>query len=232
MEKVISLLSSNFNVDYQTSDFDPQTQPPDILVIKPSPEDSIGIDKVREVIKFCSFKPYYSGYKTVVVVNAQALTIEAQNALLKTLEEPPAQTLIFLLCPNSQSLLPTVLSRCQIIDLPGEQSPDSKDLDSIKLTLEAIVAEPLGKAIQVATLATPDREQALNLCRSLVYLLHTRLKGVSNTTFETVSNLSPQTTVRLVRILQKTTSYLDANTNVRLAIDDMVVSMQKVTSVG
>ncbi len=78
---------------------------------------SIGIETVRLLEHFLSLKvPRKASHNRVVIIeNAEALTLEAQNALLKTLEEPPAGTMIILHVTEQQALLPTIRSRCQMI---------------------------------------------------------------------------------------------------------------------
>ncbi len=57
-------------------------------------------------------KPYSSPYKIYIIDEAQKLTLQAQNALLKTIEEPPAYAVVMLLADNPDALLPTISSRC------------------------------------------------------------------------------------------------------------------------
>ncbi len=78
---------------------------------------SIGIDQVREVQREASLKPYEGRYRVFVVDGAEHVTSEAANSLLKTLEEPPDQVVIALLAPDVDVLPPTVVSRCQRLDL-------------------------------------------------------------------------------------------------------------------
>lgn len=80
---------------------------------------AIGIESVRELEHFLSLKvPRKADYNRVVIVqNAESLSLEAQNALLKTLEEPPEDTLIILNASYSQALLPTIRSRAQAISV-------------------------------------------------------------------------------------------------------------------
>lgn len=89
----------------------------DALVIK-SGEDSIGIDKIREIKNFLWQKPVRSIRRTVIVEQADKLTSEAQNAILKVAEEPPAGALIVLLIQNPELLLDTLISRFQKIFIP------------------------------------------------------------------------------------------------------------------
>lgn len=78
---------------------------------------SIGIDQVRRIKHFVGLRPYSEIYKVAYIEEAQNLTVEAQNAFLKTLEEPPERTIIILTAPSIDNLLPTITSRCQIIYL-------------------------------------------------------------------------------------------------------------------
>ena len=71
------------------------------------------IDQVRDVQLFLAGQAFGRGRKVVVFEEAHGLTEDAQNALLKTLEEPPRGSLIVLVCHNASRLLPTVRSRCQ-----------------------------------------------------------------------------------------------------------------------
>ena len=100
---------------------------PDWLVI--DPEKSIGISAVRSLEKFLQRKPYQAPIKTAIITQAEKLTLPAQQALLKTLEEPPAHSQIILLCPSEEQLLPTIVSRCLVKHLaetelvPGRIEP-------------------------------------------------------------------------------------------------------------
>jgi len=83
-------------------------------------ETSIGIDMVRDLQDFANHPPLINSKKYIVIPHAETLTPEAQNALLKVLEEPPEYTQFILVAPNTQSFLETVLSRCQIVRDIGE----------------------------------------------------------------------------------------------------------------
>ena len=78
-------------------------------------DGSIGIDRVRELQRELALKPFEAERKVAVIDDADALTDAAQNSLLKTLEEPPGQTVILLVATNPNSLLPTVRSRCYVL---------------------------------------------------------------------------------------------------------------------
>lgn len=87
---------------------------PDLLVLGLEP-DSFKIDAVRELIGRCQMRPLVSQRRVVIVRDAHLLTPQAQNAFLKTLEEPPGGTVFFVLTHRERSMLPTIRSRCQIV---------------------------------------------------------------------------------------------------------------------
>jgi len=89
----------------------------DTKILERGERATIGIDQVRDLEKFLSRRPFAAPQKVGIILEAENLTTEAQNALLKTLEEPPAHSQIILATRGATTLLPTVVSRCQILEL-------------------------------------------------------------------------------------------------------------------
>ena len=90
---------------------------------------AIGIDRVREVQREASLKPYEGRYRVFIFEAAEHLSEEAANSLLKTLEEPPDQVLLVLLTSDVGALPPTLVSRCQMLELrPVSRSLISREL--------------------------------------------------------------------------------------------------------
>jgi DNA polymerase III subunit delta' len=85
---------------------------PDVLVIEPGDTGSIKIEQVRDVIDRAGYRPFEGRRRVVIIDQADALVAQAQNALLKTLEEPPSASAFFLVTSRPDALLPTVVSRC------------------------------------------------------------------------------------------------------------------------
>lgn len=79
------------------------------------------ISELRTAISKIHKKPFSSKYQSFIILEAQNLSLEAQNTLLKTLEEPPESTLLFLTAPSRESLLATIGSRCSLLELPFEK---------------------------------------------------------------------------------------------------------------
>lgn len=88
---------------------------PDLLYIRAG--EKLGIAEARKIKKHFSLKPYSAKGKGVVVEDASVMTIEAQNALLKTIEELPKEAILILGASSNAAILPTILSRCEIVNL-------------------------------------------------------------------------------------------------------------------
>lgn len=88
----------------------------DIVNYRPS-KASMGVDEVREIIEEVSKRPYEGDKKVIIIHEGSKLTIQAQNALLKTIEEPPQGVYIILLAESLETLLETIKSRCQVYKL-------------------------------------------------------------------------------------------------------------------
>ena len=171
----------------------------DVLVITPTEgKSSIGINQVREIKKKLKFATGADQPRLVIIHKAHLLTPEAQNSLLKTLEEPPAHTTIVLQTHRPQALLDTIGSRCRLVRPPAinraEPQPEAA------LDLEVAWPKSYTQAIKLAN-DYKDRQAALKLLQD--WLTQTRL---------------PAHTKNLVL---KTIKQLQANLNVRLALEQL-----------
>ena len=83
----------------------------------------ITIDQIRELMQTLHLKPLEGGYKVVLIVGADRLNVQAANAFLKTLEEPPAKSIIILLSTDPEKIMETIQSRCLRLNLGGGDRP-------------------------------------------------------------------------------------------------------------
>ena len=91
---------------------------PDIIRVTHEKPNTIGVEDIRSQINGdIAIKPYSSPRKIYIMNEAEKMTVQAQNALLKTLEEPPEYAVILLLTTNVDALLPTILSRCVVLNM-------------------------------------------------------------------------------------------------------------------
>ena len=99
---------------------------PDVVIVEPGDTGAIRIDQIREVVERTAYRPFEGRRRVVVIDEADALMAPAQNALLKTLEEPPSLSVFILVTTRPDMLLPTVRSRCirLLFTEPGTQEID------------------------------------------------------------------------------------------------------------
>jgi DNA polymerase-3 subunit delta' len=115
---------------------------PDWHMIEPEKKSRvISVDAMREFQRKFSQTSFAGGWKIGVIVSADCLHTSSANAFLKTLEEPPEQTVFFLLTDQVQRLLPTVISRCQRISLVGEDAflPPGETYEAVVDILKSFV---------------------------------------------------------------------------------------------
>ncbi|MCZ0717906.1 DNA polymerase III subunit delta' [Aerococcus kribbianus] len=132
----------------------------DFLTIAPE-EQSLKVDQIRQLKQELTISPMEGDYKIFVINQAQTMTASAANSLLKFIEEPSLNMLIFLITPNRDALLPTIQSRCQVIQFPALNSQDFAEL----LMQAGINSQ---QAHLLAHL-TNDRDQALALAEDEVF---------------------------------------------------------------
>lgn len=91
-------------------------QHPDLMVVQAASEGgTLKVEQVREVQKFLSLRPFSAGYKVALFLRFEEANVNAQNALLKTLEEAPSYGVLLLTADNPEQLLPTIVSRCEVL---------------------------------------------------------------------------------------------------------------------
>ena len=133
---------------------------PDIIYVSHEKPNTIGVDDIRtQINNDIDIKPYSSRYKVYIVDEAQKMNQQAQNALLKTIEEPPAYAIILLLTTNADSFLQTILSRCITLNLKAVKEDKIKEylmkhyqIPDYQADICAAFSQGnVGKAIQLAS---------------------------------------------------------------------------------
>lgn len=150
---------------------------PDIIYVTHE-KASIGVDDIRkQVNEDIIIKPYSSKYKIYIIDEAEKLTVEAQNALLKTLEEPPEYAIIILLSNNINRILETIQSRCIILHIRAVDSNVIKNylmsqykVPDYQAELSAVFAQGnVGKAISFSSNEdfANTRDQVIRLLKNI-----------------------------------------------------------------
>lgn len=149
---------------------------PDIIRVTHEKPNTIGVDDIRTQINTdIAIKPYSSPRKIYMIQEGEKMTAQAQNALLKTLEEPPSYAVILILTTNMDALLPTILSRCVVLnmkpvrdDLVKKYLMEELQIPDYKANVcVAFARGNLGKARQLASSEEFDhiKEEAVSMLK-------------------------------------------------------------------
>lgn len=133
---------------------------PDITEVTHDKPNTISVEDIRQqVVDDVQVRPYCSPYKVYIINDGEKMSQQAQNALLKTIEEPPSYVVILILATNTSALLPTILSRCvqlNIKPVPDEQVRaylmEHAEIPDYQADICVAFAQGnIGKAVQLAT---------------------------------------------------------------------------------
>ena len=139
-----------------------------------SEEGSIGIEAIRKMQHTLLLKPYRGKYKSIVLENAQNLTLEAQNAMLKLLEEPPSYVYIFLSATTNQNFLPTILSRCQVIKLSeDEKNPTEEENQQLHQQIAIMTTGTISEKLALAEALYAEKDALPVWFETILYKVRT-----------------------------------------------------------
>ncbi|SDH69335.1 DNA polymerase-3 subunit delta' [Pseudobutyrivibrio sp. 49] len=150
---------------------------PDIIYVhREEGKANISVDTVREqIVNDVDIKPYSNKYKIYIVEEAERMNPQAQNAILKTIEEPPEYAIIILLTANHNAFLQTILSRCVLIQMKSIDTESIKRILQSKYEIVDYQSEMVatfaqgnvGKAIALATDSSFNevKDQVVSLCK-------------------------------------------------------------------
>jgi DNA polymerase III gamma/tau subunit len=215
----------------------PPPNHPDFLVLEDN--QSIKISQIRELQKKLSLKPYSASVKVALINEAERLTIPAQHALLKTLEEPPAATIIILTTQTKESLLPTIVSRCQVVTLKPILPPFHEPLiTNYQLLITKILKSSPGKRLLLAENYAQTGDQTREFCENQLVIVREilRQKILSLPTSHLSSldftrdkplTLTPTQIVKILRHLHQSLRLLEANVNPHLVLGNLLLSYPK-----
>lgn len=176
-------------------------------------EKSVGIALVKEFQKKLFLKPFKSDKKAVVLSSELGFTTEAQNSLLKVLEEPPANTIIILLSKTLDEILPTIISRCKLIEI--EKEIPKTDFEKSEKLLLSMKEKGIGERLKIAQDFSKDRETALSFLNDLIYASSNLLRKSKDR--ELVGQIR--------KLHEAQVEVKNTNTNLRLLMENFLLSL-------
>jgi len=189
-------------------------------------EKIIGIEDVRNIQKKLFLKPIKSEVKSVIIDAFLGLTVEAQNALLKVLEEPPANTIIIVAAISKNFFLPTILSRCRIIEIKEESKILSdKEFSVYQNVLADLTENTIAKKMKLAQDFGKSREETLIWLEQMLAVIRKMMIDEVNSVKKNGSNRSFYY-LDVIRNVQKTHTIIKtSNVNQRFALENLFLSL-------
>jgi DNA polymerase III delta subunit len=181
-------------------------------------EKTVGIGDIRALQKKLFLKPIKSETKAVILEAFLGMTLDSQNAFLKVLEEPPANTIIIILVSSLDFILPTVFSRCSLINLGKTEKLSSEEIENnLKIILD-LKTGGASQALLIAQNNSKDREIALKFLGNLIISIHDALENEN-------ADFSSKDLQKILKSLQKTYTVIKT-TNVapRFALENLLLS--------
>ena len=208
-EQLKILLKRIFNKDLKES--------PDIHVLNPKDQNSLGIEEIKEFQKKMRYKPFQEEKQVGIILQAEKLTTQAQNALLKTLEER-SDTSIYILCvDNERNLLPTIKSRGIVIYSPSQIDTPSEEEGELKDFLKMSLLDQFNTIEEYAK----EKDSSLTLINALERVFRERLElDVKNGNID-----SSQKNLSFLKTVQKSREKISANCNRRLTLEALIVQL-------
>lgn len=177
-------------------------------------EKAVGIADVREIQRKIYLSPLKGDFKGVLLDATPGITLEAQNALLKTLEEPPESTLIIVQVLNSDEILPTILSRCKVIELSSKK--EYSDISKFIAILNS--KDEVGERLKLAQDLSKDKEQSLEFLENLILSLRKKLLAGH---YDDIYHYSGK-----IKLAQKFHTVIKTtNVNLRLALENLFLNL-------
>ncbi len=188
---------------------------PQLKIIN-SVSETISIETIRDLINELAYASHLGKPRAFVLLSADQLSIAAQHAILKSLEEPPINTLLLLVSSVADQLLTTIQSRC--ISYFHQSTIETIDVSNLSLELKKILIDPTHVSYtELIKLATKykDKNQALQIIHQLIIFLHQQ-------------QIDTNKMIKIQQQLLTTLDYLQANTNVRLTLENCFFALKKI----
>ena len=219
---------------------------PDFIYIEPD-GNNIKIEQIRQMQSKVIEKPIISNKKVYIINDAQNMTVEAQNCLLKTLEEPPEYITIILIASNENNLLSTIKSRCTIIHFDKIENKELKEyatnvigISNVNENIINIFQGSIGKAIRLKDkldiyenieniIKNMDNKNIIDILNSseILYKSKDEIEEILEYINVILLNQSKRNIkyVKCIDIVENTKKRLKSNSNYDMCIDNMLFNI-------
>lgn len=194
---------------------------PDIHIVELTEKSSIGIDVVKAFQKEMIFQPFEELYQVGIIFHSSALTTEAQNAMLKTLEEVGDRTLYYLLADNERNLLQTIVSRSIKHYVKGtEGAENNEDEEEVKLERPEILDMNLTEQFQEIEKLISAEKKDKTVVREFINLLMKYFRQQMH------NGDTPKENAAKLQLINDAYRKISANVNKRLALENLILKLR------
>lgn len=191
---------------------------PDFSIIE-AEESTIKIEQIRSLTEKIYEKPIKSNRKVYIICDAERLTTEASNCILKTLEEPPDYATIILTVKNEYMLLPTIRSRCtkKTCNKPGEHVilPMQSQFNEIDNLFNNFENQNIIDFYKNADIIYKSEDNILEVLDYIIKIIFIKLKQTKNLQY-----------VNYIEVIEKAKKNIKANANFNMTIDNMIFNLK------
>ncbi len=176
---------------------------------------AIKVDMIRTVIKGVNLTPQ-AAYKFLLIQNIERMTVAAANSFLKTLEEPPSQTIFILTTANLSLVLPTIISRTRVLRFSSTQKPEYSqfDMEAVDILLQR--PDLVGRFEYVDEMLKEDSGHIIKFLDILLILFRKRLINGTDNSLKNIKALSK---------IDEAGILLKQNVNSRLVLENLMLSL-------
>ena len=206
---LFSFLSNLF--EHSITEYDLNTNP-DIHLLNPIDKNTIGIEEIKGFQLEMRYKPFQEKFQVGIIMDAEKLTIQSQNALLKFLEESEEESIYILYVDNEKNLLPTILSRGRITYSQSESVP-------FEIPEFEISNMDIAQRFELANVYSQTKDSAIGLINSLDEYFRAKLElEIKNGNIESSRDIA-----KSLQVLDESRRKISANCNRRLVLEDLVL---------
>ena len=214
-EDLLQLISKLLNKEISTEELNNN---PDIHLLNPEDKNSIGIEETKELQNQMIFKPFQEDIQLGVILDAEKLTTEAQNSLLKSLEDSSKYSVYILHVNNEKNLLPTVRSRAKIVYADTKRADTAEGNEIEKDILDKNILEKFQIAESYAETKQSSQELINGVEEILKYSLEIEIKN---------GNIdSSNKVLEDLQIIDDARKKISANCNRKLTLESMFIQLE------
>ncbi len=198
----------------------------DIDINLPVFEKTVGIEDVRNIQRRLFLKPIKSDIKAVIIEACDGLTIEAQNSLLKILEEPPENTIIIVTVLNKNLMLSTIISRCKVIEIPtAHKELEKNELSVFNSQLSTLISGGVEERLKLAEHLGKTKDETIAWLEQMIIIVRKNLIDLVKNNSQTERNFSVSKYLNILKNLEETYTVIKTtNVNRRFALENLFLS--------